>query len=139
MRNTNGSCYGWCHLKTIYKAYLEQGSCAFPGQYWETGLTKPLLHCGHGTSKRLYFPNLFLFVNKRYVVNCEFKDRGFKVAPAVTQTVRVTHKCYVRKESEKIKKGKTKKNRTKNAHLIERKIFFSFAFQFPFCVSVLPP
>ena len=29
------------------------------------------------------------------------------------------------------------KNRAKNAHRIEHKIFFSFAFRFPFCVSVL--
>ena len=38
-----------------------------------------------------------------------------KVAPAVTRTVRVTHKFYVRKESEKNKKGKTKNIATNRA------------------------
>ena len=35
-------------------------------------------------------------------------NRSQKVAPAVTRTVRVTHKCYVRKESEKNKKRQNK-------------------------------
>ena len=61
----------------------------------------------------------------------------FKVAPAVTRTVhvvRVTHKCYVRKENEKIKKGKTKKSRKECAPNLAHDLFF--AFRFPFCATL---
>ena len=46
-------------------------------------------------------PILFIFSKQ--------KKKRVKVAPAVTRTVRATHKCYVRKESEKNKKRQNEK------------------------------